>query len=876
MQRIIKWIGSLAIPVAMLAISALAQEVEELTPIESPEPSADAAGPAIQSPELWFVELTSPPRADGGSSAAVKRDKRAFRAAATSARLKYTERFAYDTLFNGFSVRIDRSELTKLWRLPGVKALYPVGIVPAPAAPEELGADLATALAMTGADIAQNTLGLTGQGIRVGVIDTGLDYNHPDLGGNGVAETNSAAFPTSRVVAGFDFVGDAYNADPTSPTFDPNPHPDPFPDDCAGHGTHVSGIVGANGAIKGVAPGVVYGAYRVFGCAGSANEDVILAAMERALADNMQVINMSLGDAFNNWPQAVLAQAGDRLVNRGVVLVCSIGNSGASGVYSAGAPGVGKKVIGVAAFDNTHVALTTFNVTPANITAGYGNAAGTDPAPTSGSLPLEKTGTPTTANDGCADSFYSGLDVAGKAVLIRRGTCTFYEKARRAQLMGAAAVVLYNNAAGRFSPTVAVQPVLDQMPVTIPVVAVSDTEGVAINNAIASAPQTLHWTDQTGTFVNPTGNLISSFSSFGTAADLSLKPDIGAPGGLIRSTYPLEQGAYATISGTSMSSPHTAGAVALLLEARPRTPAQAVRSILQNSADPRPWFGNPGLGFLDNTHRQGAGMLDIPGAVLSMTSIEPGKISLGESEFGPVTRTLSIKNHGTSTRTYDLSHVPALSTGGSTFSPSFFTGFATVDFSAPSVTVPAGGTASVDVTITANPGLADRSLYGGYLVATAQGGGPVWRVPYAGFKGDYQSILVLNPAANANGNPLLRPALSLGPSVPVTINPNADEVAWVLFHLDHQVQRLRMEVFDAMTGRAWHRAFEEKFLPRNATATGFFAVPFDGTTVNGRRLNVLPNGQYVIKLSVLKPLGDDSNPAHTESWTSPVITIDRH
>src|SRR4029434_4862981 len=115
-------------------------------------------------------------------------------------------------------------------------------------------------------------------------------------------------------------------------------------------------------------------------------------------------------------------------------------------------------------------------------------------------------------------------------------------------------------------------------------------------------------------FPNPAGNLISSFSSYGLSPDLALKPDIGAPGGFIRSTVPLEQGGYDTISGTSMSSPHTAGAVALLLEARPHTPSNAVRSILQNSADPHNGSGNPGLGFLDNVHRQGAGMLDIPGA----------------------------------------------------------------------------------------------------------------------------------------------------------------------------------------------------------------------------------------------------------------------
>ena len=98
------------------------------------------------------------------------------------------------------------------------------------------------------------------------------------------------------------------------------------------------------------------------------------------------------------------------------------------------------------------------------------------------------------------------------------------------------------------------------------------------------------------------------------AADLTLKPDIGAPGGSIFSTIPLELGGYGVNSGTSMSSPHVAGAVALLLGAEPNIAPSAVRARLQNSADPKNWSGNPGLGFIDYAHRQGAGMVDIDDA----------------------------------------------------------------------------------------------------------------------------------------------------------------------------------------------------------------------------------------------------------------------
>jgi subtilisin family serine protease len=547
-------------------------------------------------------------------------------------------------------------------------------------------------------------------------------------------------------VTGWDFVGDAFNADPASASYNPVAMPDPFPDDCNGHGTHVSGIVGASGEVVGVAPGVTFGAYRVFGCAGSTTADIMIAAMERALADDMDILNMSIGSAFNTWPQYPTAMAADRLTTRGMVVVASIGNSGANGLYSAGAPGVGNQVIGTASFDNSHVALATFTVTPAGLSIGYANAAAAPPAPTSGSLPLAKTGTPASTADGCTPHAPGAF--AGQAVLIRRGTCGFYDKALNAQNAGAAAVVLYNNVPGRFSPTVA-----GAVPITIPVVAISDTEGVAINNAIEAGPQMLNWTDQLGTFVNPTGGLISSFSSYGLNAELTVKPDIGAPGGLIRSTYPLEAGGYATISGTSMASPHVAGAVALLLEARPGTPPQAVRDILQNSADPKPWWGNPALGFLDNVHRQGAGMLDIDDAILSTTTITPGKLSLGESSAGPAMKTLTLYNNSGVDVTYDLSHQAALATGPNTFTVGFFNAPASVVFSSSSVTVPAWGTAWVDVTITANAALADLSLYGGYIAFTPQGGGQAYRVSYAGLKGDYQSKQVLT--SGGSGFPLV-------------------------------------------------------------------------------------------------------------------------
>lgn len=862
-----KWFSSFSIVILlMIALVPMAGAQGGVFPVEptDPPPSAETGELVNETPTMWFVEFSSAPLADGGSLTKTKADKTNFRKEAKKFGLQFTERRSFDTLWNGMSITIKSSDVNKLRVLAGVKAIYPVGITKIPET-QTIDPELATALAMTGADVAQSELGFTGTGIRVAVMDTGIDYNHPDLGGCFGAGC--------RVVTGYDFVGDAYNADPTSPSYNPVPAPDNDPDDCNGHGTHVSGIVGANGSVVGVAPGVTFGAYRVFGCQGSVNDDIMLAAMERILADDMDVLNMSIGDAYG-WPQYPTAQASDRLVKKGIVVVASIGNNGANGLYAAGAPGLGKDVIGVASFDNTHVALSTFTVTPANLTIGYANAAGSPLAPTSGSLPLAKTGTPATTNDGC--TALAPGSMTGMAVLIRRGTCSFYVKALNAQNAGAAAVVLYNNTAGRFSPTVAGSPAI-----TIPVVAVSDTEGVAINNAIDSGAQTLNWQSTTGTFANPTGGLISSFSSYGLSPDLALKPDIGAPGGLIRSTYPLELGGYATISGTSMSSPHVAGAVALLLQAKSYlTPAQ-VRDALLNSADPKNWSLNAGLGLLDHVHRQGAGMLDIDDSILATTTITPSKIATGEGEAGAFVQTMTLKNSGGSSVTYDLSSVNALSTGG-VITPSFFGSDASVTFSASSVVVPAGGT--VTVTATINPATGPvNGQYGGYLVFTPQGGGQVYRVPFAGFVGDYQGIQMLTPTAN--GFPRLGwtpDGVNFGFAFAGdTFTLQGFDMPYILIHFDHQVQVFQVRIFNA-NGSPVHPvhnfALRQEYLPRNSTTTGFFAFAWDGTRLqdNGNdKVKLVADGQYYLVVEALKANGDANNPAHWETWTSPVINIDR-
>ena len=859
---------------AMLASSVVGLALA--SPVSFAQQTVPASG--AESTNLWFVEMAGKPAADGNALTRVRAEKAEFRKVAKAAGVSFTERRSFDTLFNGFSVAINSANRERLARLPGVAAMYPIFRVDAPSPEEAAGTapDLVAAITMTGAKEAQDSRGLTGNKIRVGIIDSGIDVDHPAFGGLGTPGTTP--FPSTRVAYGYDFVGDGYDAGGL--TGSTTPVPDNNPDDCGGHGTHVSGIVGGNGGgIVGVAPGVTFGAYRVFGCNGSTSSDILLAALERAYADKMQVINQSLG-AGRQWPEYPTAKASSLLAKKGVIMVASIGNNGPGGsspdaLFAAGAPGVGNEVIGVASYDNAQlsfaVAATPF---------GYNAAAGSPFAPTSGTLELAQTGTPATVDDACTPLPAGSL--SGKAALVRRGFCSFFLKATNAEAAGASAIVLYNNAPGALAPTVAGTPAI-----TVPVVAITADQGATLSGLITGGTTNLDWTSDYVSFPYGTGGLISGFSSYGLNAELRFKPNLGAPGGGIVSSFPLELGGIAALSGTSMSSPHVAGAVALILQAKGKVSPTVMARLLQNTADPKPWSGNAALGFLDFAHRQGAGMLDIIGVLDSKTILSPEHLNVGESQGGAKTFAITVNNKSSVGVTYDLSHVRALASGPNTQSGASynisgaFDAPATVTLSTPTLFVPARTTAKFNVTIDANPGLPNRSIYGGYIVVAAQGGGEVTRVPFAGFKGDYQSTIVLTPTANgfpwlatlAGGFYTNQPAGAL-------FTMTGGDIPHFLIHLDHLSRRVKLEAFDAVSGTTWHLVSNDQYVTRNSTPGGFFDFTWDGTTFKTRAnkpplLFTVPDGQYVIKVSVLKALGNTSNPADWETWTSPVVTIDR-
>jgi subtilisin family serine protease len=858
---------------------------------------------ADESFEAWFVELER-----GGAT-----DRAAFFKHARDQGLDLKQRHVFDRLWNGVSVDVPAEQAGSLATVPGVQAVYPVAPISLPATDVSGSADpdLRYATSLTGADVAQNELDLDGSGVKVAIVDSGLDYTLPEFG------ACARIGPPCRVAGGYDFVGDDFNANPPDATYQPIPHPDDDPAPCdpnvadqragssaAAHGTHVAGIVGADGRtdpdnlVTGVAPAATLYAYRVFGCNGSTSSDVMLAAMERAAADDVDVLNISIGAALSNFPNYPTAQAADELVESGTIVVASIGNSGELGLFAASAPGVADKVMGVASVDNVRTFLPYFTISTDAQHVGYNAAAGAPDPPTEGTFPVARTGTRDAANGACTGTSIG--DLTGKVALIRRGGCPFTEKANNAENAGAVAVVFYNSMSGRVSPTV----VGAAPPITIPVVSITKADGETLWDRAASGSATLTWTAASEFFDNTdTPGRASSFSSWGSASDLTLKPDIAAPGGNIRSTWPHQQhGGHWVIGGTSMAAPHVAGAVALYLQAHPGTSPAAVRTALQNSADPVRFMTTT---FADSTARQGAGLLDVIGAVQATTVVSPAKISFGDGVVRSAT--LTIMNNGTASKTYNLSSIPTITPAPSATTQYPFTfgigvGPAATFGGVTSVTVAPGASTTITATVNATA-LPERALYGGYVVLTPSGGGPVLRVPYLGLRGlgangDYQGIQALGNAGCAM--PLLArfgaasdkiecatPARTIdgmvaAPRGGAWTQPKKDPVI-LLYHLDHQAANVTVTLLRA-TGEEMRQGNRSPVLqsvdlhPRNSAATTFFGFVWDGTQAISQRdstsRKATPAGTYKLRITLTKVKAlNDTRPAGTETWMSPPITL---
>ncbi|KNE71932.1 hypothetical protein AMAG_16356 [Allomyces macrogynus ATCC 38327] len=851
---------------------------------------------------------------------------------------------SYSHVFNGVAVKVnDEAHLETVAKAPGVKAVFPVlsykrlPVFASKAGSGSMGSlvkrdttDAAAAAAgsahpnliyahnMTGVTQLHQNYGLSGKGIKVAILDTGIDYLHPAFWVPG-KQCKSFKGDGCRVVDGQDFVGDDY--DSNSPLHS-TPNPGPSPMDCAGHGTHVAGIVGGNypGVFQGVAPEVTFYAGRIFGCDGSTATDVIISAIEASFKAKADLINMSLGggQAFPSYPDS---QVVDKLARRGMLVGSALGNDGDKGEFQASSPGVARNGFGVGSFDNINLTVDkmTANVPggPLSIPAGFDNDIKAKWPKTA--LPLKRSPNPPTATDDGCNAFPAGY-FTGKVALIKRGTCDFALKAKNAIAAGASGVVIYNKLPGWFVGT------LSSPNLGVPVAFIQQADGETLYaRASDDAAATILFSGDKMTIANPTGGQPSDFSSWGLDATLKIKPDIAAPGGEILSAWPLklaDKSGLNTISGTSMATPYVVGSLALYLEKiKPKEKNldrfEHARVKFQNTARPAL---HPDTGLPWPVGKQGPGLLNVLDALTTDVTITPSRIELGDSPKAGDSKsaTLKVTNSGSKPVTFRVLHQQAASVFGEGALPQadlkYSKSGARVTLSASTITVAAGQSATVNVIVEPYAGeLPPHTIESGYVVfeatETSSAQTATLRVPYAVMVGDYSTYQLLD------GEPVISTA-PLGfwdlktdiPDLPSWDSTVKETKVFSLQGLDkpllfgqsvHVSRLAAIALYDTKTNK------KLGYLPnpiQTLTNGGFFAPDsgnvdetqgkelygWDGTYFKTIKAALglgddkakaidAPNGAYYWQFEITPPALDEKNYYNKlrSAWKSPVILIDR-
>ncbi len=534
---------------------------------------------------------------------------------------------------NGIKIRISKNRLAALRKLPGVVGIKAVGTydrlntneVPLMAAPQLWQAS-----------------GYLGQGIKIAVIDTGIDYTHANFGGPGTVAAYQQAKATDaspadpalfgplapKVKGGTDLVGDDYDANTQNATYQPVPHPDPNPLDCeytsgsVGHGSHVAGTATgfgvtstgatytgpynsaayAPGAFRigpGVAPKADLYSVRVFGCNGST--DVVAEAIDWAVTNGMDVISMSLGSNFGNTANANGDSAeGEAVANAtaaGILVVAASGNAGPI-PYITSAPAVFEGAISVAATDalaGIPTAKLTLSSGPALSVINANGGAYTNGSNYQIRVLRNPDGT---VSLGCNPDEYdpakTGVSLAGKIVVTVRGSCARVYRAGAAQHFGAAAAAMINSSAGLPPyegpiPGGASDPASGNVyePVTIPFFGIAQADGPTASGPTGGpAPATAVATN-TGVQANPGFENIASFSSAGPRiGDSVMRPSVTAPGVSVVSTASGTGNGFQILSGTSMATPGVAGVAALTKQAHPGWSQPDLRAAIVQTASP--------------------------------------------------------------------------------------------------------------------------------------------------------------------------------------------------------------------------------------------------------------------------------------------------
>ncbi|KAI1867749.1 uncharacterized protein JN550_006890 [Neoarthrinium moseri] len=713
--------------------------------------------------------------------------------------------------------------------------------------------------------------GIVGTGIKVAVIDTGIDYRHPALGG--------CFGPGCLVSYGYDIVGDDYTGANT-----PKPDDDPW-DGCAGHGSHVAGIIAAQAnelGFTGAAPGVTLGAYRVFGCDGSAADDVLIEAYLRAYDAGSNIITASIGGS-SGWSEAPWSVVVSRIVEQGVPCTVSAGNSGDYGLFYASTAADGKKVTAIASFDNTQspALLVTSNYSvDGGADQQFGYALGEPGAWAGVNLPLWAPSTnPNDTAGGCAAYPADTPDLSGKIVLIRRGSCTFVQKATNARAFGAKYIMFYNNVVGATAAAAAVDGIL-AVGMTTAATGTAWVKAIAAGSEVVldmldpeTAPVILQTTPNT-----VTGGYASTYTSWGPTFEADVKPQLSSPGGNILSTYPVPLGSYAVLSGTSMACPLAAAVYALVAEVRGTFDPAVIEKLLSSTSNPQ--LLNDGTGaypVLAPVAQQGSGLIQAYDAAYASTLLSTSSLAFNDTDNFVDTLNFTISNLGTEDVTYDIATVGAAT--GYTFSttvyPDNFPGvefddtFATLEFSEAKVTVAAGASSVVQVTVTP-PALDAKRLpvYSGYITLNGTNGDSL-SLPYQGIVGSLHSTTVLAEAYLAGSTDTNLAPITSGNTSFTLYKTNSNTTAAVqpvaVADLAFGSPLVKYEVLSGNSSLGEILGSPIYYASRDP-----HGAAWNGTLADG---SYAPAGTYKFQISALHIFGDASDKSQYDVGTTSEFTI---
>lgn len=737
--------GLLAAALLGSAVPALAVESEDSSSLFQPDSSQQVTAYAPDERVRIVIELEDAPLLDShkvsqyasvtdflDSNAAQSAElklERARKAVKSQLATKLDDvevRYEYTTVFNGLSVEADYADLETIQDLPGVKDAYVSQVYQLIEPVNET--KLADSVPAIGGDISQET-GYTGKGMVVAILDTGLDTSHEAFQ-NAVNEpkfikrdiANKLASDSLRV--GNVNVDSIYQSDKIPFAYDYYDN-DTNVSGGNSHGTHVAGIVGANsGQVTGVAPDAQLMIMKIFGDDGSgAYDSDIIAALEDAVVLGADAVNMSLGmtAGFSEAAATKTREVYQRVKNAGISLMCAAGNEYSSSYKSASGtdlPLASNPDNGAVASPSTYdAALSVASMNNVKATAPYlllgeRKIRYSDPAETVSKQIASLNGNYEYVNCGVgATTDFTGKALSGKVALIQRAgeengeILTFAQKEANAKKAGAKAVIIYDNVEGDL--------VNMSTDGNIPAVFISKADGEAM--LAASDKHVSFNKSYLAQFQDAYSGKMSDFSSWGVTPDLKLKPEITAPGGDIYSTLP--GGLYGSMSGTSMASPHMAGAAVVMAQYITEKPGgtdmtQQEITALSNKllmSTAVPVKNKQGLPY--SPRKQGAGLVQLGRATKAkacLSSAEGGlpKAELGDSADGSFSFSFQANNLSTSEIQYEVGVTvlteDTVTEDGKTYlaqSPRQM-GADEVTVTAPSsVTLNARGTATVNVSL---------------------------------------------------------------------------------------------------------------------------------------------------------------------------------